>query len=238
MNYIPNCMDVVSEESGGRWQVVDKTRDRIRRKVKWENLVSIFVNNLLEVAIVDQLRLAFTFVGRVYDAFILASGKQGRGVCFSFVRFGGMETALKAVNMMNGRTFAGRQLEVNMAILDWSQKDKGPRVLVKDRVRSVEQCSKTKVKVSPEERKNVERGDYTSNESVAVGGDRRCEDTQTSRARSSARAPGRSDDVENHYKSFSSQSKMQDLEKQKHLTEIQTRIKADNSKFHPLEQVD
>lgn len=110
------------DDCGGEWTTVGSRCRRSKRSFRWENLVSVFVSNLPELTVADQLRLAFSSVGRVFDVFIPASSRRGRGFCFGFVRFGSMETAARAVNLMNGRSFAGRMLEVNVAKFGWSQR--------------------------------------------------------------------------------------------------------------------
>lgn len=110
------------DDCGGEWTTVGSRCRRSKRSFRWENLVSVFVSNLPELTVADQLRLAFSSVGRVFDVFIPASSRRGRGFCFRFVRFGSMETAVRAVNLMNGRSFAGRGLEVNVAKFGWSQR--------------------------------------------------------------------------------------------------------------------
>lgn len=97
---------------------------RQSRIIKWEDLESVFVNNLPEVTFAEQLRIAFSSVGRVFDAFIPASGRRGRGFCFDFVCFADMGTALRAVKMLDGASFAGRVLEVNVAKFGWSQRQR------------------------------------------------------------------------------------------------------------------
>lgn len=110
------------DDCGGEWTTVSSRFRRSSRRFRWENLVSVFVNNLPELTVPDQLRLAFSSVGRVFDVFIPASSRRGRGFCFGFVRFGNMEIAVRAVNLMNGRSFAGRKLGVNVAKFGWSQR--------------------------------------------------------------------------------------------------------------------
>jgi hypothetical protein len=107
------------DNCGGEWTTVSSRFRRSNRRFRWENLVSVFVNNLPELTVPDQLRLAFSSVGRVFDVFIPASSRRGRGFCFGFVRFGSMEIAVRAVNLMNGRSFAGRKLGVNVAKFGW-----------------------------------------------------------------------------------------------------------------------
>lgn len=113
-----------SGEKDGQWKTVAKFKGTKRRSIKWEKLVSVFVNNLPELTVADQLRLAFSPAGKVYDAFIPASSRRGRGCCFGFVGFENLGTATKAVTMMNGKRFAGRLLEVNVARFGWSQRDR------------------------------------------------------------------------------------------------------------------
>ena len=77
--------------------------------------MTVFVNNLPEVTRVNQLRNAFSSMGKVFDAFIANSSRRGRGVYFGFVRFADMGTAVKAVEKMNGMIFVGRKMEVMVA---------------------------------------------------------------------------------------------------------------------------
>lgn len=72
------------------------------KSVRWENVASVFVNNLPEATGADQLRNAFSPMGKVYDAFIPASGRRRRGMCFGFVRFGEMETGRRQPKLWIG----------------------------------------------------------------------------------------------------------------------------------------
>ena len=129
----PSTTEIGEAGDRGGWTTVGNSRGRRRASVKWEDLVSMFVSNLPELIVSDQLRLAFSSVGRVFDAFIPASSRKGRGFCFGFVRFGNLGSPLKAVGMMNGRSFVGRILEVNIARFGWSQRDRRDGAWKKDR---------------------------------------------------------------------------------------------------------
>ena len=72
--------------------------------------MSVFVDNLPEVTVAKQLRIAFSLVGRVFYAFIYASSRRGRGFCFGLVHFADLGTTLRAVKMMDGASSAGRVL--------------------------------------------------------------------------------------------------------------------------------
>lgn len=48
----------------------------------------MFVDNLPEVTSIDWLRAEFSSLGKVWDAFILASSRKGRGKCFGFASLG------------------------------------------------------------------------------------------------------------------------------------------------------
>lgn len=87
-------------EASGEWSIVGTSRGKGSRRVKWEDLVAVFVSNLPEITAADQLRFAFSPVGSVIDAFIPASSGRGRGFCSGFVRFGDMEMAVRAVKLL------------------------------------------------------------------------------------------------------------------------------------------
>lgn len=68
-----------------------------------------------EHIVVGWLWRTFSSFGKVYDAFIPASSRKGRGFCFGFVRFGDMETAKKIVVNTNNCDTGGRNLVVKVA---------------------------------------------------------------------------------------------------------------------------
>ena len=82
----------------------------------------VFVNNIPEATGVDQLRNAFSPMGKVFYAFIPVSSRRGKGVCFGFVRFGEMGTPIKAVDRMDVKLFADRKLKVNVARFGWCKR--------------------------------------------------------------------------------------------------------------------
>ena len=77
----PNTTEIGEAGDRGGWTTVGSSRGRRRVSIKWEDLVSVFVSNLPELTVSDQLRLAFSSVGRVFNAFIPASSRKGRGFC-------------------------------------------------------------------------------------------------------------------------------------------------------------
>ena len=124
----------------GKWVQVQSKRYKKYRKIWWEDLISVFVSNLPENTTVDWLRSVFSPYGYIYDAFIPAKSRRGKGFCFGFVRFSDRETATRAVQSMNGRSVGGRSLLVKVASFGWSQRA-GPRKLNSSEVnmhRSVE----------------------------------------------------------------------------------------------------
>lgn len=87
--------------------------------MRWEDLVSVFVDNMLESTSTKWLRVVFSWFGKVMDAFIPLSSKRGKGWCFGFVRFREYSLALKAVKAMNGCSLGGRRLTVKIASFRW-----------------------------------------------------------------------------------------------------------------------
>lgn len=73
--------------------------------MKWEDLFTLFVDNMLENAPVVCLRFAFSCFGKAADAYIPLSSTRGKGKCFGFVRFRGHIAAQKAIAAMNGTIF-------------------------------------------------------------------------------------------------------------------------------------
>lgn len=136
------------------WKTVGRLRGKGKKRVRWENLVTVFVNNLPEVTVAEQLKIAFSPMGKVFDAFIPASSGRGRGVFFGFVRFREMETAIKAVDATNGKIFAGRKMEIKVAKFGWSERLRGG--LSGEKARrgaTVDPQSKVTVSVLPKEDK-------------------------------------------------------------------------------------
>ena len=87
--YIPSFYHTKKLENG-KWRLKDcgENRDRnSRRAVRWEDLVSVYVENLPESMTTKRLRSLFSSFGQVMDVFIPASIREGRGRCFGFVRF-------------------------------------------------------------------------------------------------------------------------------------------------------
>ncbi|XXG74014.1 hypothetical protein AAC387_Pa07g2840 [Persea americana] len=73
----------------GKWVQVQSKRNKKYRKIRWEDLISVFVSNLPENTAVDWLRSVFSPYGYIYDAFIPAKSRRGKGFCFGFVRVQG-----------------------------------------------------------------------------------------------------------------------------------------------------
>lgn len=64
--------------NSGEWTHVE------RRKVKWTDLVLVFVNNMPVVTTASQFSSAFSSIERVWDAFIPRSSRSGKASCFGF----------------------------------------------------------------------------------------------------------------------------------------------------------
>ncbi|XXG62943.1 hypothetical protein AAC387_Pa05g1227 [Persea americana] len=71
--------------ASGGWKIVE--RGNSKRAVRWEDLVSVFMDNLLESMTTERLRSLFSSFGQVMDVFIPASSRRVRGRCFGFARF-------------------------------------------------------------------------------------------------------------------------------------------------------
>ena len=62
----------------GKWVLVDNRRNRQIQKIKWVELITVFVSNLHENISVDWLRFLFHSLGnRMMPSFLLQSG-EGR----------------------------------------------------------------------------------------------------------------------------------------------------------------
>lgn len=55
--------------------------------IKWEDLISVFVDNLPEKTSATWLSWAFSCYGKVMDVFILTSSRRRDGKCFGLVRY-------------------------------------------------------------------------------------------------------------------------------------------------------
>ena len=89
----------------GKWVLVESRKNRKIRKVKWEDLISVFMSNLPKNMVVDWLQASFSQFGKIFYASIPSSSRRGKGFCFGFVRFGDRNSANRAVECMNGKFF-------------------------------------------------------------------------------------------------------------------------------------
>ncbi len=75
----------------------------------------LFVGNLPYSATADELRALFAEVGEVTDVHIVVDRETQRPRGFAFVSYSTDESAAKAAQELNGRSFGGRPLVVNEA---------------------------------------------------------------------------------------------------------------------------
>lgn len=75
----------------------------------------LYVGNLPYTATTDQLRDHFAQAGTVVDAVVITDRSTGRSKGFGFVEFEKEEDATKAIDMLNGKDFDGRNIVVNEA---------------------------------------------------------------------------------------------------------------------------
>lgn len=75
----------------------------------------LFVGNLPYATTGDDLRAAFSKVGKVADANVVSDKATGRSRGFGFVEMGSEEDAKKAVEELNGSELDGRKIFVSEA---------------------------------------------------------------------------------------------------------------------------
>lgn len=97
---------------------MERRRRREKRVARWEDLISVFVDNLPESISVEKLRNVFSSFGRVADSFIPTSSRRGKGKCFGFVRYWESIAASHAVDSMNRSFISGIRIVVNIVKYD------------------------------------------------------------------------------------------------------------------------
>lgn len=110
-------------------------RHRERRVARWEDLISVFVDNLSESISVEKLRNVFSSFGRLADSFIPASGRRGKGKCFGFVRYWESKATSHALDSMNGSFIGRRRIVVNIAKYGWANQAKERKTVVRNQSR-------------------------------------------------------------------------------------------------------
>lgn len=75
----------------------------------------LFIGSLAWGATEDELRELFETVGQVESATIITDRETGRSRGFGFVEMATEEDAKKAVEELNGKELAGREIVVNEA---------------------------------------------------------------------------------------------------------------------------
>ena len=75
----------------------------------------LYVGNLEYSVTQDTLRDHFAQAGNVVDAVVISDKYSGRSKGFGFVEFESDEEAQKAIEMLNGQDFNGRNIVVNEA---------------------------------------------------------------------------------------------------------------------------
>lgn len=85
-----------------KWITAVNRRERSNNRIKWEELISVFVSNMPEEVAVEWLWKSFSSFRKVADAFIPASSRRGKGFCFGFMRFEDRKAADRDIQMLNG----------------------------------------------------------------------------------------------------------------------------------------
>ena len=80
-----------------------------------ENKKKLYVGNLPYTTTADELKTAFSEFGEIVDAVIISDKRTGSSKGFGFIEFADEAAATKAVEAMNGKDFAGRNIVVNIA---------------------------------------------------------------------------------------------------------------------------
>lgn len=105
-----------------KWIPAVNRRERSNNRIKWEELISVFVSNMPEEVAVEWLWKSFSSFRKVADAFIPASSRRGKGFCFGFMRFEDRKEADRAIQMLNGSNCGGWKIVVKIASFGWSQR--------------------------------------------------------------------------------------------------------------------
>jgi len=80
-----------------------------------DNKKKLYVGNLSYDTTVDTLKAAFAEFGDIVDAIVITDRNTGRSKGFGFVEFADEAMAQAALEAMNGKDMAGRNLVVNVA---------------------------------------------------------------------------------------------------------------------------
>lgn len=80
-----------------------------------DNKKKLYVGNLSYDTNVDTLKAAFAEFGDIVDAIVITDRNTGRSKGFGFVEFADEAMAQAALEAMNGKDMAGRNLVVNVA---------------------------------------------------------------------------------------------------------------------------
>jgi cold-inducible RNA-binding protein len=78
-------------------------------------MINIYVGNLSFNATESDLRSAFEAHGQVIRASVVTDRETGRSRGFGFVEMEDREAGLKAIEAINGKAIAGREVRVNEA---------------------------------------------------------------------------------------------------------------------------
>jgi cold-inducible RNA-binding protein len=77
--------------------------------------VTLYVGNISYSMKAEELSKAFSQFGEVKSAKIITDKRSGRSKGYGFVEMDSEEAADNAVNAMNGKELAGRNIKVNKA---------------------------------------------------------------------------------------------------------------------------
>ncbi|KAH7858671.1 hypothetical protein Vadar_026482 [Vaccinium darrowii] len=121
-----------AEDAGKGWTLASRLRANARtfslaeayRLSKGRNVVTIYVDDLLEDMYAAWLGQIFSKYGCVLDAFIPKKRSRGFNSKFGFVRFGSLREAEEAISSMNGMIIRDKEMLAKVATFS-SAKDYG-----------------------------------------------------------------------------------------------------------------
>eukprot|EP00268_Persea_americana_P068611 TRINITY_DN9583_c0_g1_i1.p3 TRINITY_DN9583_c0_g1~~TRINITY_DN9583_c0_g1_i1.p3 ORF type:complete len:101 (-),score=27.09 TRINITY_DN9583_c0_g1_i1:3660-3962(-) len=80
-----------------------------------ERRLSLFVSNIREDLSKPALEAMFWRAGKILDSFIPIDKIRGKKRGFAFVRFGSLKEGENAVELVHGRSWRGKKIQVQMA---------------------------------------------------------------------------------------------------------------------------
>ncbi|KAK9286667.1 hypothetical protein L1049_015068 [Liquidambar formosana] len=104
-------------------------------KARWENMISVLMDNLPLGMDQVYLKNIFSWYGKVWDSFIPNKKRKGSNSKFGFIRFESIEEARTAIFRLNGVAFRHLKLIVKLANFGWDS-------LIKNSSTYERECSK------------------------------------------------------------------------------------------------